>query len=128
MDNAIKLNMKLKIIPRKGFTLLEIMIIVSLIGLLAAIAIPRFLKARTRSQTTVCINNLRQIAAATDQWALELKKSPTSSVSEADVTPYLKQVAVCPAGGTTFADSYKLTDVSTEPVCQQEPLNHTLQP
>jgi prepilin-type N-terminal cleavage/methylation domain-containing protein len=120
--------MKLKTFRRTGFTLLEIMIIVSIIGLLAAIAVPAFIKARTRSQTTVCINNLRQIAAATDQWALELKKSPTSPVSEADVTPYLKQVAVCPAGGTTFADSYTLTDVSTKPVCQQEPLSHIVQP
>ena len=120
--------MKLKIFPRAGFTLLEIMIIVSLIGLLAAIAVPAYIKARTRSQTTVCINNLRQIAAATQQWALELKKSPISPVSEADVTPYLKQVAVCPAGGTSFADSYTLTDVSTDPECQQEPLSHTLRP
>jgi type II secretory pathway pseudopilin PulG len=120
--------MKLKTFPRTGFTLLEIMIIVSLIGLLAAIAIPRFLKARTRSQTTVCINNLRQIESATQQWALELKKSPTAPVSEVDVTPFLKAVVVCPAGGTTFADSYTLTDVSTDPVCQQVPLSHSLQP
>lgn len=120
--------MKLKTFPRTGFTLLEIMIIVSLIGLLAAIAVPRFFRARTRSQTTVCINNLRQIQAATQQWALELKKSPTSLVSEADVTPYLKAVVVCPAGGTTFGNSYSLTDVATEPVCQQVPLSHMLQP
>jgi hypothetical protein len=59
---------------------------------------------------------------------LELKKSPTSLVSEIDVTPYLKAVVICPAGGTTFANSYTLTDVATGPVCQQEPLTHNLQP
>src|SRR5688572_14540943 len=121
--------MKLKkTFPRAGFTLLEIMIIVSLIGTLAAICIPTFIKARARSQTTFCISNLRQIESATQQWALELKKSPTAPVTEADVTPYMKRVPVCPAGGTTFADSYTLTDGSTEPLCQREPLTHTLRP
>jgi type II secretory pathway pseudopilin PulG len=118
--------MKLKTFSRAGFTLLEIMIIVSLIGLLAAISIPTFLRARTTSQTNVCINTLRQIESATHQWALELKKGATAVVTEADVTPYMKKVRVCPAGGTTFADSYTLTDVSTDPMCQKAPLTHTL--
>jgi type II secretory pathway pseudopilin PulG len=120
--------MKLKTSPRAGFTLLEIMIIVSLIGLLAAISVPTFLRARATSQSTVCINTLRQIESATHQWALELKKGPTSLVTEADVTPYLKKVRACPAGGTTFADSYTLTDVSTDPACQKAPLTHILRP
>jgi type IV pilus assembly protein PilA len=112
---------------KSGFTLVEIMIVVGLIGMLAAMAIPAFAKARARSQSKVCINNLRQIQSAIQQWAMEQKKSPNSPVTETDVTPYLKTVPVCPAGGTTFADSYTLTDVSADPVCQHVPLTHLLQ-
>ena len=120
--------MKPKTFRRAGFTLLEIMIIVSLIGLLAAISIPTFIKARATSQTNVCINTLRQIESATHQWALELKKGPTAPVTETDVTPYLKKVRPCPAGGTTFGDSYTVTDVASDPSCQKAPLTHTLRP
>ena len=56
---------------KKGFTLVEIMIVVAIIGLLAAIAIPSFMRARTTSQKNACINNLRQIEAGKDQYALE---------------------------------------------------------
>jgi prepilin-type N-terminal cleavage/methylation domain-containing protein len=62
-------------VRKAGFTLVEIMIVVAIIGLLAAIAIPNFIKARATSQQNACINNLRQIDGAINEWALEAGKS-----------------------------------------------------
>ena len=118
--------MKSRTSRKAGFTLVEIMIVVGIIGLLAAIAIPNFVSARTTSYKNACLNNLRQIDGAIQQWAVEYKKGPTATVVETDVTPYLKNAAICPAGGTAFADSYSLTDVSTHPKCRKVPATHKL--
>jgi prepilin-type N-terminal cleavage/methylation domain-containing protein len=99
---------------KKGFTLVEIMIVVTIIGLLAGIAIPSFIKARQTSQANTCINNLRQIDAAKEQWALDNKKVMWDAVVDAEVNEYIKGGArpICPADGT-----YIYGAVGTDPTC-----------
>ncbi len=76
---------------RGGFTLVEIMIVVAIIALLAAIAVPGFLRARKRSQASRIINDLRLIDSAVDQYAIETNKTSGASVNTADWTNYLKK-------------------------------------
>jgi len=118
--------MKISTSRKSGFTLVEIMIVVAIIGLLAAIAIPNFIRARTTSQKNACINNLRQIDGAIQQWALENKKDAAATVAFTDISGYLKNAVICPAGGTLFSDSYTISDVQTKPVCQKVPGTHVL--
>lgn len=115
--------MKINTSRKAGFTLVEIMIVVAIIGLLAAIAIPNFVRARTTSQTNACINNLRQIDGAKQQWALETSAIATATPTAVQLAPYLgRGVAgatldvdiVCPAAGLYVAG---IGDVQTAPAC-----------
>ena len=104
----------MKVKFNKGFTLIEIMIVVAIIGLLAAIAVPNFVKARTQSQTNACINNLRQIDSGKEQLALESKLGPGVAVVVASVNAYIKgsTTPTCPASG-----SYTYNNLGTNPTC-----------
>jgi prepilin-type N-terminal cleavage/methylation domain-containing protein len=112
----------------KGFTLVEMMIVVAIVGLLVAIAIPNWVHARATSQTNACISNLRHIFGATQQWALEYQKAPNTPVMFDDIQPYLRNAIVCPAAGSaaTFSSSYVLTDVTNFPSCRILPTVHEL--
>ena len=122
--------MKVNKTKKYGFTLVEIMIVVAIIGLLAAIAIPNFVRARTTSQMNACINNLRQIDGAAQQWALETKQATNALPAFSDVSGYLKSSVVCPAGGNnaTFATSYTLQTIDKKPLCKIQATTHVCPP
>ena len=123
----------------QGFTLIEIMIVVAIIGLLAAIAVPNFIQSRTTTQRNACINNLRQVDSAKEQWALENNATTGDAVVDTDIDDYIKG-GVDAAGASViqtrlfcpqdtarvFASSYTVNAIGTNPVCQQDGVTHVL--
>ena len=105
---------------RKGFTLVEIMIVVAIIGILLAIAIPSFMRARETARAKACQENLQKIDSAKEQWALETNKSNgyvldiTFLEDEEVVGPegYIKKKPICPAGG-----EYTVNVIGVDPEC-----------
>jgi len=96
-------TMQIKTNGKSGFTLVEIMIVVAIIGLLAAIAIPNFVRARESAQLNSIANNLRILEGAKEQYALENKLPTTATVDMTTLTPYLKnQQAVVPVVTETY--------------------------
>src|ERR1051325_1863786 len=112
-----KERMKIRTSPRGGFTLIEIMIVVAIIALLATVAIPSLVKARSTAQAQGCITNLQTIDGAKTPWALEKNKGGDATPTEDDLKPYIKlnsagNIPGCPASGT-----YTIGSVNAHPTC-----------
>jgi len=104
--------MKIKSSLKAAFTLVEIMIVVAIIGLLAGIAIPNFIKARETARKNACINNLRLIDTAIQQWALEANKNGTDSVKLDSLSGYLNRSGgqINGTGTATSSRNFTLND------------------
>ena len=121
--------MMIKMKTKKGFTLVEIMIVVAIIGLLAAIAIPNFVRARAKAQAETCIANLRQIEGAVQVWAVDNNQPDTAqatfgtagnaSPAATDLVPnYIRTPPTCPLDpAKTAVTSYTIGIVSARPTC-----------
>ena len=109
---------------RRGFTLVEIMIVVAIVALLAAIAVPGFLRARKRSQASQIINDLRLIDAAVDQYAVDNNRSSGSTIAIAQWTVYLKQdTTLYNTGQDLFGNDYGAQTVDQLPKVPQDTWN-----
>jgi prepilin-type N-terminal cleavage/methylation domain-containing protein len=114
---TMKMNLKSR---QTGFTLVEIMIVVAIIALLAAIAVPGFLRARKRSQASRIINDLRLIDSAVDQYAIETNKKSGDGVAITDWTNYLKKDTVLySSGNDILGNPYGVQTVDSLPKVNQ---------
>ena len=102
---------------RHGFTLVEIMIVVLIIGILLAIAVPNFIRARESSRAKSCVANLKQIDSGKEQWAMDNKAAANAAVAATDLygaDKYVKSTPTCPSSGT-----YTIGNVGVAPACSK---------
>lgn len=108
----------------RGFTLVEIMIVILIIGVLLAIAIPNFISSRSLARQRTCISSLKQINGAKEQFAMENKLENGAAVVAGDIAPaYIKEFPVCADGGL-----YTINPIGTFPECSRNagPYAHIL--
>ena len=111
------------LMKRKGFTLVEIMIVVAIIGLLAAIAIPNFVRARQTAERNACIGNLRQIQGAVQVWAIDNGQAAGAQPAQGDLVPnYIRSWPRCRGA------AYAIPAVNADPACPNADATHTLVP
>ncbi len=111
-------------IKHAGFTLVEIMIVVAIIALLAAIAVPGFLRARKRSQASRILNDLRMIDGAVDQYSIETSRKSGDTVGVADWTNYVKKNAILfNTGASVLGTPYGTQTVDQIPQIAQSDLD-----
>jgi prepilin-type N-terminal cleavage/methylation domain-containing protein len=105
-----------------GFTLLEVMVISAIVGIMAMIAVPNFIKARVTAQQKMCIKNLHSLSETKQQWGFENKRPATAIPTPAQLQVYYgkSRMPVCPSQGT-----YSLRALNREPVCNRAALGHT---
>lgn len=115
---------------KKSFTLFEILLVVVIFSIFLGIAIPNYISMRANVQKDMCINNLRQLKLAKEQWALENNKSDTDTPTAANLDPYIKggtSGLICPQDpGKSFNTSYTINNIATNPTCKINPSEHKL--
>lgn len=97
---------------QRGFTLIEMMIVVAIIAILVSILVPNFIRARAQAQTAACEANLKEIATALELYETDNEKYPASgtvNASNTDMQPYLKQTPVDPAAGPSAYYTFTVT-------------------
>lgn len=114
-----------------GITIVEMMVVVAIIGIVCAIALPNFAKVRSNAYRDLCITNLQRIAAAKEHWSMETGEADTATPSAADLNSYIKGGTAslkCPMdAGKTFSTSYSINAINVNPACNINPATHKLQ-
>ncbi|MCX7992784.1 MAG: prepilin-type N-terminal cleavage/methylation domain-containing protein [Fimbriimonadales bacterium] len=116
--------MRKLVAKRRGFTLVEIMVVVFIIAVLVTLALPSWMNARARAQTRTCVANLRRIHQAKETYALTTRSPNGTAISMNDLVPtYLQAEPFCPAGGGA---AYSVNAIGTPPTCPTGLPNHSI--